>query len=225
MRWYVFIAALLVTTNGCSRMGDWLTPVPKQTARIDVASPAKAIQSDSEAIRSEAGAIQEKSQNVAVSRHAGTIRGKSENISKLAGGIKRKQSEITDLSQTVEREKRKNQREVSHIWTWLQIAGVVVAGLGVAAAIYLGRMSLGIGCGLGGFAVAGAARMWQQYWWVVVLALAVLMVGAFIYVVWWAGENRKALMRQLFGWTQGGEGSKILNETQRKGEKRKVKQK
>lgn len=218
---YVLITLipLIGVVFGCNSMDATRT-----TSSPNVAKPAKAIQSDTEAIDSEAGAIQDRSNDVAVNRSAATIQAKSGHIRDLAGQIERTQPQIADLRQTVKREKREDTRAASHIWLWLQVAGVVIAGLGIAAAVYLHRPALAIGCGLGGMGVAAAARLWQEYWWILVLALGVILTGALVYVVWWAGQHRKALMRQLFGYSQDGEGAKILNEAQQAGEKTRQKQ-
>jgi tetrahydromethanopterin S-methyltransferase subunit D len=88
----------------------------------------------------------------------------------------------------------------------------VVAGLGIAAGIYLGRIKLAAGCGLGGFGIAAAARFWQQYAEWLVLAVGVLLVAAMLYVIYYAAEHRKAFMRQLWGQGQNKEGKRIKGE-------------
>lgn len=211
------IVTICIVFAGCS------TVTPDNP--INVERPAKTVQKKVSDIKSESSEARGKVKELGIKQlKSDSIISDLDEIDILADEviaeakkIENKQSDIENVAAELQSATDKQEQERKRIMFMLQIAGLIVGGLGVGAGFYLGRPKLGAGVAVAGVAVTLLSKFWAMYSTYLMIGLAILIVASVCYIAYLAHEHRRAVAKMLFNLDDDKNTKKIKDEVKQKG--------
>lgn len=151
-----------------------------------------------------------------IKKSSNNINTETDRLKNLQTIIDKRTDRIAKLKSELKKEKDKNKREVQHLWTWLQIGGMILVGIGIGIGFLIHRVTFGIAVAISGLGITLISRFLQLYEWILMLATGIIIIGIFVYLIYYAITHRNAFWRELKRKTQTPKGAEIKQELDNK---------